>query len=200
MGSAGQDLHRYTEGPSAYINGPPNAGHKSTLERNVHVSPRGRVVQGVNTGPAKHIGMLGDRKMACKRTAAGPDPYGLGAANLWSPTKPAQRMAATFAPENGARRTPHIFGRTAAHAFDPYHVSSRNQWRHTSTSIKSILAPPMPSTPHGSSLLPINSRASTSHGAYSRMRQPAPRPGYSSARVAEATAASLRFGGGNPFH
>jgi len=198
IGSAGQDLHRYTEGPSAYINGWPNAGEKSSLERRVHLSPRGRFTQGVHTGPAQYTQILSDRKMACRRTAAGPDPYGLGAANLWSMTKPAQRAYATFAPENGSRRTPHIFGRTAAQSQDAYHVSSRNQWRHTSTSIKSILAPPMPQTPHGSSLLPINSsRAAT---AYSRMRQPcnAHTGGHSSARLAEA--ASLRFSTGNPFH
>lgn len=130
VGSPGQDLSRYTEGPSAYLNGPPNVGPKCTMERRVHNSPRGRFQQGVNTGPAQYTQIVAGRKMACKRSAAGPDPYGIGAANLWVPN-PAHRAYATFLPENGFRRThldsamgrgertPWVYGRTATHAFDP---------------------------------------------------------------------------------
>ena len=218
IGSPGQDLHRYTEGPSAYLNGPPNLGSKTTLERNVHLSPRGRVTQGKYTGPAQLTAIQQDRKLACRRSTAGPDPYGLGAANLWHP-KPALRWQSTFTAETGVasalttrravvggvynglrnERTPHIVGTTHTQVFDRYHVSSRNQWRHTSNSIKSILAHPMPQTPHGSSLLPMSARQRTAQQA----RMSAYRPmtsahGLHNAR--EVTAASLRFGGGNPFH
>ena len=49
-GGANQDLHRFTEGPSAYLNGPPNLRPAfvtrtiATLERTVHDSPRGKCV------------------------------------------------------------------------------------------------------------------------------------------------------------
>ena len=85
IGSPGQDLHRYTEGPSTYLIGPPNLGSKVTLERNIHLSPRGRVMQGKYMGPAKphHTAFQQDRKLACRRSTAGPDPYRLTTANLW---------------------------------------------------------------------------------------------------------------------
>lgn len=218
VGSPGQDLHRYTEGPSAYLNGPPNLGSKTTLERGVHLSPRGRVTQGKYTGPAQLTAMQQDRKLACRRSVAGPDPYALAAANLWYP-KPQQRWQATFTAETGipaalttrravaggvyyghGERTPHILGTTHTQVFDRYHVNSRNQWRHTSNSIKSILANPMPQTPHGSSLIPLSARARTA--AEKRRRAYHPMGGafgtLNSSR--DVTPASLRFGSGNPFH
>ena len=198
VGSPGQDLGRLTEGPARYLNGTPNMGSKAMLERSVNLSPRGRFTHAPKSGPAQHTQIIMDRKLDCKRSAVGPDPYGLCAANLWSP-RPALRAYATFTPAHDTLRQPHILGRTASHAFDPYHVGSRNSWRHTSPSIKSIMAPPMPQTPHGSPLLPVNSprTIASQQGQYSRMRASVGRE----ARVALTFGdSSLRLAGGNPFH
>ena len=63
-------------------------------------------------------------------------------------------------------------------------MSTRNAWRQTSPSIKSIMAPPMPQTPRGSSLVPIAQRGYT--GQYSRMQSAAhPR---------------VQIGGGSPYY
>ena len=81
------------------------------------------------------------------------------------------------------------------------HVSSRNQWHHTSQSIRSILAPPMPQTPNGSSLLPLANR----NHAYSRMRSaPHTAPHTVPSRPSlPPRGTSWRLGGArpaNPFH
>jgi len=202
IGSAGQDLGRFTEGPARYLNGTPNTGSKSMLEREVHLSPRGKVSHGRYTGPGQQTQIVMDRKLACKRSTVGPDPYGLCAANLWSP-RPSQRAYATFLPQSDSGRQPWVYNRTATTAFDPYHVGSRNQWRHTSPSIKSIMSPPMPQTPHGSSLLPTGNRTgltlTTSH--YSRMHT-APGTGGTPASPGRSMASmdSPRLGSSNPFH
>ena len=144
-GSPGQDLQRFAEGPSRYINGPPDSGTKATLRRDIERSPRGRFAHGVGSGPAYHTEQVMMRKLACLRSGAGPDPYN---ASMRPLSRPA--TSARFAAENGARRQPWILGRTATQPFDPYHVGSRNEWHHTSNTIKSILAPPMPQKPSGS--------------------------------------------------
>lgn len=198
VGSPGQDLARFTEGPSAYLNGTPNRGSKSTLTRSVRMSPRGKFVQGVNTGPGDMTKIVLDRKVHCKRSNAGPDPYGLnnaiGSARNSSPRS-------MFAPEDGSTRQPWVYGLTRGQAFDRYHVHSRNQWRHTSNSIKSILANPMPQTPRASPFRPsafgrVLDRSPRTAGSYSRIRSAGP-----SAAMAGVDVARLRFGiSGNPFH
>ena len=117
-GSPGQDLGRFTEGPARYLNGTPNVGSKAMLERNVQLSPRGRFLQGKGSGPAQHTELVMDRKLACKRSSVGPDPYGLSNANMWTPRTP-QRAYAVIAPADGSMRQPWVYGRTATHAFDP---------------------------------------------------------------------------------
>jgi len=134
----------------------------------------------------------------------GPDPYGLCAANLWTP-RSSQRALATFYPNghylghgsNEEVRQPWIYGRTRAQAFDPYHVGSRNTWLQTSPSIKSIMAPPMPQTPHGSPLLPVSHRH-VNYSQYSRMRQRTPQTAPVSARA--DLSLSMSRASGNPFH
>lgn len=209
VGSAGQNLERLSEGPSAYLNGTPNMGNKSTLERSVRNSPRGHFVQGLRTGPAQMTQIILDqhRRMACRRSGVGPDPYNMttgrqwpnaSANNIWSP----RTSHSGFLPvEAGQTRTPHVTGRTHTVAFDKYHVSSRNQWHHTSQSIRSILAPPMPQTPNGSSLLPLANR----NHAYSRMRSaPHTAPHTVPSRPSlPPRGTSWRLGGArpaNPFH
>jgi len=164
VGSPGQDLHRYNEGPARYIHGPPPVGSKATLDRVVQTSPRGRFLQGVGTGPAMPHPKT---RLSCKRSTAGPDPYNvILSGNRWT-----QRSTMRFTPDNGSHRAPHILGRTAALAFDPYHVGHRNDWRHTSNSIRSMMAHPMPQTPGGSALLPRQLRTPTSnYPSYQRMR------------------------------
>ena len=134
VGSPGQDQRRLTEGPARYINGSPNTGSKAMLERNVHNSPRGKFTHGPRSGPAQNTQIILDRKLACKRSAVGPDPYGLCATNMWTPQAPQRRTVIAppghmLAGAKEDKRTPWIYGRTATHAFDPYHVGSRNAWR-----------------------------------------------------------------------
>ena len=158
----------------------------------------GKFVQGVNTGPGDMTKIVLDRKVHCKRSNAGPDPYGLnnaiGSARNSSPRS-------TFAPEDGSTRQPWVYGLTRGQAFDRYHVHSRNQWRHTSNSIKSILANPMPQTPRASPFRPsafgrVLDRSPRTAGSYSRIRSAGP-----SAAMAGVDVARLRFGiSGNPFH
>lgn len=166
LGAPGQELSRLAEGPSLYINGPPNVGNKSTLERGVYLSPRGRIAVGTKHGPAKNTEIVANRRMACKKSAVGPDPYGVHSNNLWK--KPGTVFRGGFAPESGGGRQPWVLGRTAGLAFDPHLVRSRNEWRQTSQSIKSITSP----TGHGSPLLPTQSQRPNA-SAYSRMRSSA---------------------------
>jgi len=173
IGSAGQDLHRFNEGPTRYIHGPPKIGTKSTLERNVGTSPRGRFQQGVGSGPAN---CRPEPRVACKRSFVGPDPYNIATtSNRWTP-----RSNARFTPAHSGShglgstsRQPWVLGRTAALAFDPYHIGHRqNAWHVTSTSIRSIMSNPMPQTPGGSTLLPHALRPPTSPSpiGYQRMK------------------------------
>ena len=238
VGSPGQDLGRYTEGPARYLNGTPNTGSKAMLERQVQKSPRGRWQQGPMTGPAMHTQMIMDRKLACRRSQVGPDPYGLCTSNLWTPRTP-QRALTVFNPPghmlSGSAddtRTPWILGRTNGQAFDPCaharglskrarladatllcavsgcpmhahcvcgldvradHLGTRNQWRHTSPSIKSIMAPPMPQTPNGSHLLPVL------HKATPRSRTTSPRAATIPQRSRGSSVMSSPRSG-NPFH
>lgn len=160
VGSAGQDLHRYTEGPARYLNGTPNTGSKAMLERTMHLSPRGRVTHGPLTGPGQETQRVMDRKLACKRSTVGPDPYGLGATNMWSP-RPPQRAFAVFAPAlpdaslrprpDGTARQPWAYGRTATHAFDP-----------CTRAAAARATPPPPARPHAVESAPMG-RLSATH-------------------------------------
>ena len=101
-------------------------GNKSTLERSVRNSPRGHFVQGLRTGPAQMTQIILDqhRRMACRRSGVGPDPYNMttgrqwpnaSANNIWSP----RTSHSSFLPvEAGQTRTPHVTGRTHTVAFD----------------------------------------------------------------------------------
>jgi hypothetical protein len=111
--SPGQDLSRLTQGPSAYLNGTPNVSSKATLTRTVQLSPRGKFSYGHCTGPGQATEMVMDRKLACKRSTVGPDPYG-----LWTLRSPRATSASPFAPEKGDARQPWVMGRTATQAFD----------------------------------------------------------------------------------
>lgn len=71
VGAPGQDLHRLMEGPSLYLNGPPNAGSKSTLQRDVYTSPRGGIKHGVNSGPGQMTQVVMDRKVRTDPCARG---------------------------------------------------------------------------------------------------------------------------------
>lgn len=161
-GSPGMDLRRVSTGPSMYINGAPNTGSKTTLSMNVSKQDLGRFMQGGVHSPAKNTEVLSHRKMACKRSYVGPDPYGLGSRNDW--VKPFAARAMAFRPENtadgmgGARST--IFPRpycTKSMVNDPYSVSVRNDWVHNSQSLRSILARSSPSARS-----PIRSQLSSS--------------------------------------
>jgi len=198
VGSPGQDLERFTEGPSAYLNGTPNCGSKATLIRSMHLSPRGRFVQGVNTGPGDMTKIMLGRKDHCKRTNAGPDPYGLAHA---MESARASTSRSTFAAEDGSSRLPWVYGRTRGQAFDRYHVHSRNHWRQSSNSIKSIMAPPMPQTSRASPFRPkpfgrILDHSPPRTGGYSRIRTAGP-----AAQRTSLDVSRLPFGtSGNPIH
>jgi len=142
LGSPGQDLRRLGEGPALYINGPPNQGRKMTLERSLQATPRGRFgPQGSQSGwpgagPAKMTEIMMDRKLACKKSKIGPDPYGVKSNNLW--TK--HSKALHFMPEDGSVRVtvrPQPFCLRST-SFDPYHLSSKNAWLHQSQSLRSM--------------------------------------------------------------
>lgn len=217
-GSAGQDLHRYVEGPSAYLNGPPNLRPAfvtrtvSTLERAANDSPRGKVAHGRHTGPAQFTVMAAERKMACSRSAAGPDPYGLFT-RVWSPRAGQRSMsifaAKTHGPAN-AMRQPFALASAAkpSQAFDPYRVNTRNEWhwRQESPSIRSIYAHPMPQSPSGSSLLPVHqhplSRPASVHSfqrpatSESPLRRSASTATLPSSRMLEVQRMAESFGGG----
>ena len=192
-----QDLQRFAEGPARYIHDIPNKGIKATLAREIISSPRGRVPQGVFSGPAQHTQIVMDRRQYCKRTYAGPDPYFV-LTSAGSVVTPRPHSSGRFATENSQRRAPHVLGRTAVQAFDPYHVSSRsvaNSWRHESNSIKSLLGKPMPQSPRNSPfILNASSTPQSARGF---------RPTYN--RMAPAklelipVMRSARFGGGYPF-
>lgn len=163
VGGANQDLHRFVEGPSAYLHGPPNlrprytSGLNYTLERSASESPRGKVVQGKSTGPAQYFTMHAARKLDCARSHAGPDPYGVQTGkNLWIPQPGPRAGQRAISPSRLQGTHPFVTGN--GRAFDPYRVNTSNDWRNMShsTSIKSLMAPPMPQTPNGSSLLPVH--------------------------------------------
>jgi len=175
VGSAGQDMSRLSEGPSRYINDTPNIGTKATLAREVVTSPRGRVAFGVFSGPAQYTDQVISRKLHCTRAYAGPDPYHVSTTARSATAQPAHAPG-RFATESrtSERRSPHILGRTAAHAFDPYSVSTRavaNSWRRESNSIKSLTGNPMPTMSHSARgspfVLSVNHRIATP--TYNRM-------------------------------
>lgn len=170
VGSAGQDLHRFVEGPSHCLHGRPNASQRyvngltATLAKVATESPRGKVTYGKFSGPASFTPMAASRKMACLRSRIGPDPYALRTgANLWTPRPGPLTGQRAFTPSVG--RTPFVLGAGHDRAFDPHHSTCVNEWRQMShsNSIKSLLAPPMPQTPLGSALLPVH-REDTSSG------------------------------------
>ena len=155
IGSPGTHAERFVEGPALYINGPPNAGTKTTLHMGLRQSPRGRFPMGPPHRPAQFTVQAASLRSPCQRSSVGPDPYHVATARSKPPTlRPA---GGRFTAETSARQ-PFSLGRTAALAFDPYHVASRNEWIRSSTSIRSILASPMPGTPGGSPYLPKVSR------------------------------------------
>lgn len=158
IGSAGQDLHRFVEGPSHHLNGPPNASQRyvrgltATLAKVASESPRGKVAYGRFSGPAQFTPMAAARRLACSRSVAGPDPYALRTGtNLWTPRPGPLTGQRSFTPSTG--RSPFVLGPGHDRAFDPHHSSCVNEWRSMShsTSIKSILAPRW-QTPLGSGL------------------------------------------------
>ena len=214
-GSPGQDLSRYTEGPARYLNGAPNTGSKAMLEKTVLASPRGRWNPGVNHGPAQFTKLVTDRKVVCRRSNVGPDPYGISRPTTFGhPTKQlalavAKPLTSTSTLSFSARQ-PYVYGTTAVRASDPYHLGTRNTWKHTSNSIKSILAHPMPQTPAGSPLIPLSPRQrsasiSSSPGASPRTTPRTP-GGYSRMRPSQYMEGLSQPGGGimrssgNPFH
>jgi len=142
LGSPGQDLRRLGEGPALYVNGPPNQGSKMTLERQLQVTPRGRF--GANgsqngwpgSGPGQVTQLMMDRKLDCKKSKIGPDPYGVKSNNLWV----RHNKALNFMPEDGSVRVqkrPQPFCLRST-SFDPYHLSSKNDWLHQSQSLRSM--------------------------------------------------------------
>jgi hypothetical protein len=106
IGSPGQNCYRLDEGPSCYINGPPNKANKASLEKTVLDSPRGLF------SCAKRV-TLDSVPSPCRRTAVGPDPYFVED----SRQAPSPRMA-RFASDR-SNRLPFALGRTANAAFDP---------------------------------------------------------------------------------
>jgi len=140
-GSPGQDLRRLEDGPSLYINGPPNQGSKMSFERSVLGSHRGRFAPGSrtswpNSGPGQLTQLVMDRKPACSRSMIGPDPYGVTNTNLWL----RRNKALHFAPDDGSVRLSRPIQPFCLRsgAFDPYHLTSKNSWLHESQSHKSM--------------------------------------------------------------
>ena len=205
---------------------PPGAARARVIPSPTRALPRPKSLSTVAPPPPRqHLHPTRRRpppasQLACKRSAVGPDPYGVTNTNLWNqwiPRPGSQRCSSRFRPDDRTPRSPFSNSRATpwcsrSMAFDPYYVSSRNAWRHDSQSIRSILAPPMPQTPRGSPFLPQrpSSRAPGSPSSHlnssraSLHSQGSPR-GYSPMRAtpaARAFAAStgLSRRAGSPFY
>ena len=144
------DLHRMTEGPTLYLNGPPDVGIKSSLSTNVDHMHHGKFMMGQLSRD------LTSPKVACHKSKVGPDPYNVNISNPWH-----QRSSSLkFSVEGGESRSYRAPRPVCARSMnlDPYSVSSRdNSWGNfgrTSTAAKAYRSAVSPSrqtsTAHGS--------------------------------------------------
>jgi len=119
LGIPAYDLRRFTEGPSLYINGAPDAGDKRLLSTEVQAMRHGRLA----TNQRKQDLTTFD----CRKSKTGPDPYNVNTSNLWNQRKGSPR----FSVENGESR---VWTRPRPDCarslnLDPYSVSTRdNPW------------------------------------------------------------------------
>ena len=123
LGVPAYDLRRFTEGPSLYINGTPDAGSKRMLATEVQAMRHGHFA----TGNASRS-LTSSFKVDCRKTICGPDPYNVNTSNLWNQRKGSPR----FTVENGESR---VWTRPRPDCarslnLDPYSLSSRdNPWK-----------------------------------------------------------------------
>eukprot|EP00964_Phaeocystis_antarctica_P080368 scaffold50191_cov65-Phaeocystis_antarctica.AAC.2 len=202
LGVPAYDLRRFTEGPSLYINGTPDAGSKKLFATEVQAMRHGRFA----TGNASR-GLTSSFKVDCRKSKSGPDPYNVNNSDLWS-QHTARKGSPRFAVENGESRTwtPPRSACSRSLNLDPYSLGSRdNPWK-TFGRVASARAPA--STSRGSSprstrstagyfspfpeSLNIGSRAHTPRGAH--MSSPI---SAATTRMASPTGRRNLFSGGN---
>ena len=122
LGMPAYDLRRFTEGPSLYLNGPPDAGEKRLLATKVQAMRHGHFSKRkISRELTQSV------KINCNKTKTGPDPYNVAAANLWSQGKGSPRFKVGsesrvwIPPRPDCARSLNL---------DPYSVSNRdNPWR-----------------------------------------------------------------------
>lgn len=121
LGVPAYDLRRFTEGPSLYINGTPDAGSKRMLATEVRAMRHGHFA----TGNCSRS-LTASFKVDCRKTKSGPDPYNVNSSDLWNQCKGSPR----FSVENGESR---VWTRPRPDCIrslstDPYSVGSHDRF------------------------------------------------------------------------
>ena len=121
LGVPAYDLRRFTEGPSLYINGTPDAGSKRMLATEVRAMRHGHFA----TGNCSRS-LTASFKVDCRKTKSGPDPYNVNSSDLWNQCKGSPR----FSVENGESRVWTRPRPDCARSLntDPYSVSAHDSF------------------------------------------------------------------------